>query len=176
VYVGIDGGGTKTEFVAVSPSGSVVKRIIKQGCNPNDIGFSVTEDIIVSGINEILKDHPSIRGIFAGIAGTTTGGYGERLYRSLSKLYPRTSIEVKSDAFNIFALHDGADMALISGTGSVLFVKLGEGYSRLGGWGYLFDNAGSAYDIGRAAVRHALKCEERREKPTNLYKTVLKKM
>lgn len=31
---------------------------------------------------------------------------------------------------------------------------------RLGGWGYLFDSAGSAYDIGRDAVREALRQED----------------
>ena len=176
IYVGIDGGGTKTRFVAVSSTGCVVKRIVKSGCNPNDIGFSGTEALISEGLNEIIKDYPSVKSVFAGIAGMTTGNYDERLRESLARLYPRIGFQVKSDAFNIFGLCDKADMALISGTGSVLFVKTDDSYARLGGWGHLFDNAGSAYDIGREAVRHALECEEHRKTPTLLYKKLLERV
>ena len=176
IYVGIDGGGTKTEFIAVSRSGCVVKRVTKTGCNPNDIGSSGTESLICEGLDEIIREYPSVCGTFAGIAGATTGNYAEKLQESLTRLYPRINFQVKSDAFNIFALCDKADMALISGTGSVLLVRNGENYSRLGGWGHLFDNAGSAYDIGREAVRHALWCEERRKTPTKLYKMLLKRL
>ena len=175
IYVGIDGGGTKTEFVAVNATGCVVKRITRSGCNPNDIGLSGAESLISDGLSEIIKDHPSVRVVFAGIAGATTGNYADRLRESLTRLYPRIEFQVKSDAFNIFGLYDNADMALISGTGSVLFVKSGDSYSRLGGWGHLFDTAGSAYDIGREVVRHALWCEERREKQTLLYKKLLER-
>ena len=176
IYVGIDGGGTKTEFIAVSRSGCVVKRVTKTGCNPNDIGISGTESLICEGLDEIIREYPSVCGTFAGIAGATTGNYAEKLQESLTRLYPRINFQVKSDAFNIFALCDKADMALISGTGSVLLVRNGENYSRLGGWGHLFDNAGSAYDIGREAVRHALWCEERRKTPTKLYKMLLNRL
>lgn len=39
LFLGIDGGGTKTEFVLVSSEGYVLKRLVKSGCNPNDIGY-----------------------------------------------------------------------------------------------------------------------------------------
>ena len=176
IYVGIDGGGTKTEFVAVTRAGCAVKRVTKAGCNPNDIGISETESLIRGGLDEIIREYPSVKGVFAGIAGAATGNYAEKLRESLSRLYPRIEFQVKSDAFNIFGLYDKADMALISGTGSVLLVKTADGYERLGGWGHLFDSAGSAYDIGREAVRHALWLEERRKTPTKLYKMLLEKM
>jgi len=48
-------------------------------------------------------------------------------------------------------------VALIAGTGSVAFGRNAIGQTKLcGGWGYLLGDAGSAYDIGRAALRHAL--------------------
>ena len=175
VYIGIDGGGTKTEFVAVSASGAALKRITKPGCNPNDIGYSATEELILSGINEIVNTHPSVKGIFGGIAGMTTGDYAGRLRDSLKQRYPRIDVDIKSDAFNIFALYDKADMALISGTGSVLFIKSGDSYKRLGGWGHLFDTAGSAYDIGREAVRYALGCEDNMRSGGVLYNALLEK-
>ena len=46
LYLGIDGGGTKTEFALVTADGHILKRIIEGGSNPNDIGISGTEKLI----------------------------------------------------------------------------------------------------------------------------------
>ena len=175
IYVGIDGGGTKTEIVAVSETGAVIKRIIKPGCNPNDAGYEHTEKLICDGINEIVSEYPSIKSIFGGIAGMTTGNYADRLYSSLKKMFPKVKIQIKTDALNIFGLYDAADMAVISGTGSVVFVKSGNVYKRLGGWGYLFDRAGSAFDIGRDAVCRVLKEEDMQAPYSMLSEMILKR-
>jgi N-acetylglucosamine kinase-like BadF-type ATPase len=156
LYLGIDGGGTKTEFAVVSASGSVLKRIIKPGCNPNDIGFEKAAEIITSGINEIIIEYPTVKSIFCGIAGSSTGNFREKLCAILNKMHPKVETKIQSDAVNLFAICDQADIALISGTGSVALVKSGTGYKRLGGWGYLFDRAGSGFDIGCDAIRVAL--------------------
>ena len=176
LYLGIDGGGTKTEFAVVSASGCVYKREKREGSNPNDIGYRASEEIISSGIRDILVEYPTVKGIFCGIAGITAGGHKLKLYNALKKLYPRINIEINSDAFNLFYLHDEADMAVISGTGSVVFAKSGEDYKRIGGWGYLFDSAGSAYDIGRDAIRYALDEEDRLSVRSSLSARILKKM
>lgn len=176
LYLGIDGGGTKTEFVLISAEGHVRKRIIKHGCNPNDIGYTQMLALIVDGISDILAEYKSIKAIFCGIAGITSGNYAKELKNELKKRYPQINLQVKNDSLNLFALDDAASMALISGTGSVVFVKNGDSYERLGGWGYLFDTAGSAYDIGRDAVRVALREEERQEAPSLLTVKLRKKL
>jgi N-acetylglucosamine kinase-like BadF-type ATPase len=112
--------------------------------------------LLLDGIGDVLKEFQSIKSVFCGIAGISTGDYAKRLHDELKKRYPKINIQVKNDAFNLLALDEEADMAVISGTGSVVFVKDGSSYKRLGGWGYLLDSAGSAYDIGRDALREAL--------------------
>ena len=176
LYLGIDGGGTKTELAVVSASGSVLKRIIKPGCNPNDIGFKKTAEIITSGINEILVEYPTVKSIFCGIAGASTGNFSDKLYAILNKIYPKVETKIQSDAVNLFAICDQADIALISGTGSVALVKSGVGFKRLGGWGYLFDRAGSAYDIGRDAIAEALKEEDTLKEPSAINRMLCEKM
>ena len=176
LYLGIDGGGTKTEFALISSSGCVLKRIIKSGCNPNDIGLEKTENIITSGTNDILVKYPSVKSIFCGISGISTGNYREKLRAALKKHYPKINVNVMSDAFNLFALCDGADIALISGTGSVAFVKSGDEYKRVGGWGHLFDTAGSAYDIGRAAIAKALSEEDTHKEASRINLMMREKM
>ncbi|MBE6668033.1 MAG: XRE family transcriptional regulator [Ruminococcaceae bacterium] len=176
LFLGIDGGGTKTEFVLVSADGYVQKRLVKSGCNPNDIGYSKMVSLILDGIGGVLKEYQSIKSIFCGIAGISTSDYAKRLYDELKKHYPQINIQIKNDSFNLFALEESADMAVISGTGSVVFVKDGNSYQRLGGWGYLLDTAGSAYDIGRDAIREALREEDMREKPSLMRAILCKKL
>ena len=170
ICLGIDGGGTKTEFVLVSSNGSVLKRIIKGGCNPNDIGFTNTEELIFEGIREIYIEYPSIKSVFCGVAGIYTGNYINRLRGDFQKNFPKMKVEITVDAFNLFAMDDDAEIALISDIGSVVYVRKGDTYKSLGGWGYLLDRAGSAYDIGRDAICHALHEEDRMLPPSKLSK------
>lgn len=166
LFLGIDGGGTKTEFAVVSSDGYVLKHFKKSGCNPNDIGYSKTLGLLKDEIDGILVEFPSIKAIFLGIAGISTGNYANRLQSELKKCYPQIDFDIKNDAHNIFAIEENADMAVISGTGSVVFVRTEEEYKRLGGWGYLLDGAGSAFDIGRDAIRQALREEDMQESPS----------
>ena len=176
LFLGIDGGGTKTEFLLVSADGYVQKRLVKSGCNPNDIGYTKMISLLLDGIGDVLKEFQSIKAVFCGIAGISTGDYAKRLHDDLKKRYPKINIQVKNDSFNLFALDDEADMALISGTGSVVFVKGENSYKRLGGWGYLLDGAGSAYDIGRDSLREALRQEDMKESPSLMSRMLYKKL
>ena len=152
------------------------KRLVKNGCNPNDIGYSKMVSLLVEGIGDFLMEFPSIKSIFCGIAGISTGDYAKRLSDELQKRYPHVTVRVKNDSFNLFALEKNADMAVISGTGSVVFVKNGDSYNRIGGWGYLLDNAGSAYDIGRDALRQGLYEEDRKESPSLISELLRQKL
>ena len=174
LFLGVDGGGTKTEFAVVSADGYLVKRIVKNGCNPNDIGYAATRELICGSIEDILAEFPSVRTAFLGIAGITAGNNRTRLELDLRERFSGLKTDVKSDSFNLFALDGSADMAVISGTGSVVFVKQDGGYKRLGGWGYLIDAAGSAYDIGRDLVREALREEDMHE-PYSIMSDMLRK-
>ena len=176
LYIGIDGGGTKTELVVVSEDGYVVKRLVKSGSNPNDIGYLKASELILNAIGELTAELPSIRGVFCGIAGFSTGNNSTRLLSDLKKRFPKLASDVKTDAYNIFAIDEGADMVVISGTGSVVFVRDGDKLARIGGWGYLLDNAGSAYDMGRDAIAAALGEEDRGEKESTLTRLVKDKL
>ena len=176
LFLGIDGGGTKTEFAVISSDGSVLMRTVKSGCNPNDIGYSSMLSLLREEIDRILSDFQYIKAMFLGIAGITVGNHRERLLSDLKKCYSKSKIQIQSDTFNLFAMCESASMAVISGTGSVVFVKTGEEYKRIGGWGYLIDNAGSAYDIGRELLRTALYEEDMRMSPSRLSILLRKKL
>ncbi len=176
LFLGIDGGGTKTEFAIVSSDGYVLRHFVKSGCNPNDIGYSKMAALLTDGIEDALVEFQSVKGVFCGIAGISTGNYSKRLYNELKKHYPQMNIQIKNDSFNLFALDEKVDMAVISGTGSVVFVKNGDNYKRLGGWGYLLDSAGSGYDIGRDAIRESLWEEDMSEAPSLMSKMLRERL
>jgi len=173
LFLGVDGGGTKTEFAITSADGTVLDRFVTGGSNPNDIGFENAFNIICNGIRDALVKYPNIAYAFCGISGVSVSDHAKRMTELLSERYPSIKIKVITDSANLFGIDD-SDMIVIAGTGSVVFVKDGDKYTRLGGWGYLFDTAGSSYDIGRAAVETAL-MEEDMNKEASAVASLLRK-
>lgn len=158
VLIGIDGGGTKTEFVLFTETGEILKRLKLPQSNPNDIGFDKCCALISEGIDVLLEYAPDVQAIFGGIAGCASGNNAERLTSFLKRRYKSLEVWIDTDGVNALSYIGDAQesMALICGTGSVMFVREKGKNHRIGGWGYLFDEAGSAYDIGKEAIRVAL--------------------
>ena len=168
LVLGVDGGGTKTAFAVTTVDGKVLYYFTRGGSNPNGLGLERSLGIISDGISEALIKFPSISSVFCGIAGAATADNAKRMTEHLTDKFPTVKLSVKTDSANILAMDKMADMAIISGTGSVVYVKTVDKYERVGGWGYLFDNAGSGYDIGRDAVTAALSEEDERREASTL--------
>lgn len=160
LFIGIDGGGTKSEFVLFRSTGEIVRRVTKGVSNPNVIGIDGACAVIREGLRELLFDGGSVEKIFAGVAGAYTSDNGRRLEQQLRD--DGFDVVVESDIFNVIYSADrpGPCIAAIVGTGSAVFGFDGESLVRTGGWGYLLDNAGGGCDIGRDILRLALESEE----------------
>lgn len=160
--IAIDGGGTKTYFLLFTEEGEVLDRLILGGSNPNAYGLDATKCVLSEGIDHLCRS-AEIIGIFAGISGASAGNNRRELEEFLKKRYPYVKSRVEGDIHNvIFGVRGASErcIAAICGTGSVVYGYDGCELVRYGGWGYLFDNAGSGFDIGRDALRHALMAEE----------------
>lgn len=170
VYLGIDGGATKTEFVVFASSGKIFKKFRLEGSNPNDIGIEKCANIISQGIDTCLNEYPSLNKIFAGLSGIGAGSNKKDLTILLSLRYKHLKIEMDTDAANVFSSADElCSSAMICGTGSVVFANVNGTVKRLGGWGYFFDNAGSAFDIGKDAISACLSYEDGLSEYTKIY-------
>jgi N-acetylglucosamine kinase-like BadF-type ATPase len=55
VFIGVDGGGTKTCCVAVDASRSVLGRFVSGASNQNSVGDQVAADNVVAGIVGVLQ-------------------------------------------------------------------------------------------------------------------------
>ena len=170
-YIAVDGGGTKTDFLLFSTEGEIFDRFQLGGCNPNAYGLSHTESILAEGIDKMVSSGKKIVGVFAGISGASAGKNRETLNAFLAKRYQYFKCRVDGDIHNVIGSVEGAEkcIAVISGTGSVAYGYDGENLHRIGGWGYLFDEAGSGFDIGRDLFRYCLKCEDEGRLSDELY-------
>ena len=159
--IGIDGGASKTDFVLCNLDGIVINRFFAASCNPNDIGMECCIDVLIQGIAKLTfgLEKAEIH-LYAGISGGATGNNPEIINQYLSRYFKNYKIYNGSDAVNAMqlGLHEEDGIALIAGTGSIVYSRRKQLYKRIGGWGYLFDNGGSGYHLGRDAINAAL-CE-----------------
>ena len=153
-FIAIDGGGTKTEFVAFSENGHIIKHLLRGSTNPNVVGAETAKMNLASGLDELLVGiQPS--GIFAGVAGNSTPGNNELLTKTIKSRVRDIPVHVCSDILNVIFSSPSVNkcIAVICGTGSSVFAWDGYELTRYGGWGYLFDGAGGGYDIGCDILR-----------------------
>ena len=179
--IGIDGGGSKTDFLLCDINLREIGRRFDSRSNPNDIGIESTVALLESNLKALVEENgiefSDIKGIFAGIAGLTIEDYRKTVKNALKKLFPSANVDASHDGINViygaFPHSDGA--IVICGTGSSCFVKKGEEIIRIGGYGS-FDMIGNGYEIGRAGIAHALKTADGREKECHLSNLLKEKL
>lgn len=165
LYILIDGGGTKTELLLCRADGCVRRRLTVGATNPNDIGADAACARLREAARQICDGEGTPRALVAGIAGAT--GHLNELRAALGGISPRVLVE--TDAMLLLDQAGAGDAAcLISGTGSVCYLRRGGEVMRIGGWGYLLDGGGSGYDIGRDALAAVLRAHDGRDRPTAL--------
>jgi len=159
VMIGIDGGGTKTEFVLFTETGRVLKRLRLSQSNPSNIGFEKSFAVLSEGIDQLLDYVPGVQAIYAGLAGTLSQINAEKVRSYLKTRYKELYTTVESDAMNIYysGSRTADGMVLICGTGSILMVQAGGQKYRFGGWGSMLEDVGSACNIGCDAVKAVLR-------------------
>jgi len=173
--IGVDGGGTKTEFVLLDYSGNIIGRERGDSTNYQAVGGAKLKQELINCYNRLLNStnvsSSKIEQIFLGLAGA--GRESDR--KEIIALFRDTEfdgkIAVDSDAMVALAgaFGTGPGIIVISGTGAICFGKNSKGtIVRAGGWGYLLGDEGSGYFIGREAIIAALKDLDGRGEKTNL--------
>ena len=177
MLIGIDGGGTKTALVLAEENGRLLNTVKGLGSNPADIGLEECENRLRSELDELLRGfggrEATVDSVYAGIAGSANERTKAAVGEILRRLLPNARrVDNGSDAFN--ALYGEAEegIALIAGTGSSAFVLTKDGSHQVGGWGYLVDDAGSGYSIGRAVLNAAFRERDGRGESTRLTELV----
>jgi N-acetylglucosamine kinase-like BadF-type ATPase len=154
MFLGVDGGGTKTAFCLVDRDGKVVGRARTAGSYYFSEGIGLVERALKQGIDSVCADagiEPSdIAYAFFGLP-----GYGEVAGDiPLLDAAPRAVLGHDRYACNndmvcgwagSLGAVDGINV--LSGTGSMTYGERSGRGVRMGGWGELFSDEGSAYWI-----------------------------
>ncbi len=162
--LGIDGGGTKTEFLLADSVGNEIKRLFLSGSNPVNKGIENTFGVLNEGITKICDglDFGEISA-FAGIAGGKTGE-NQKLINDFLSRFGFASFGCGSDIDLVLetALKGENGTAVIMGTGIVAYARSGEELHRTGGRGYMIDKGGSGFHYGSDALSSAFEFIEGR--------------
>lgn len=151
-YLGVDGGGSKTAFALIDAGGQVLARATAPTSYYFNGSFDAVEDVLGQGVSDVCQQvaisPADIDAAFFGLP-----GYGEasadvaRLDAVPAKVLGHDRYSCDNDMVcgwaGSLACEDGINV--ISGTGSMTYgERQGVGH-RVGGWGELFGDEGSAY-------------------------------
>lgn len=153
-YIGIDGGGTKTEAVAFDESGRILARHLTGPCNPSVFGFDASAERVAACVDALMAGGGCPGGIYIGTAGIFTAEDGPRLADAVAERCGAGRVKCENDVMNVIAAATDSDrcVAGVSGTGMIVYAKEPDRVTRLDGWGYLLGLGGSGYDIGRDVI------------------------
>jgi N-acetylglucosamine kinase-like BadF-type ATPase len=180
--LGIDGGGTRTTAWLADEKNRVLGRAVAGPSNPFKVGFQAAERGILRAARDARK-RAALRGgarrgiqapldaVVLGLAGTDRPPAHRKLYAWLRKSIPARHHLLTSDAAIALraAVGNSPGIIVVSGTGSIAYARDERGnVLRSGGWGTLYDDAGSGYDLGRQAIVAALRDYDGRGPHTQL--------
>ncbi|NLC54746.1 MAG: ATPase [Erysipelothrix sp.] len=177
LYLGIDGGGTKTEFILIDEQGNIKANVIKPTSHYKQTSFDNFKLIIESGINEICEKS-SIKIVDIEFTLLGLAGYGA-LSKDKVKIDKIVSEILKSDKFKCvadsevawagsLALQQGIN--IVAGTGAIGFAQdTNNNSARASGWGDLIGDEGSAYWLSIKMLSLFAKQADGRIEKTPLY-------
>lgn len=158
VYLGIDGGGTKTSFLLLDGAGQLLARHFSTTSYYLEIGFDALRALLRDGVAETLQQAglaPSA--VTCAFAGLPAHGEDSTLLPAFDTLLadlllPRSRVGndmICSWAGSLGGL-DG--ISLVAGTGSIAYGEWQGRGARCGGWGEVFGDEGSAYWLAREGL------------------------
>lgn len=177
--VGVDGGGTRTQAVAVGLQGQLLGRSVGRAAlldanNTEEVARAVHQ-AAESAASEAGLTLPAAA-LFAGVAGGGRSELRDDLRAALERAHLGDVVDVGTDvaAAARDALGTGPGIVLLSGTGSIAWGRSDAGrVARVGGWGSLLGDEGSAYDLGLECLRAVARARDGRGPATELTGQVL---
>ena len=177
-FLGIDGGGTKTECV-IGDDKHLLGKSIGSTIKIKKVGEDAAGKALEAAIADVCRSarvNPrEITRTCIGIAGSSIPEVTDWTYSVLKQLVGG-EVQVVNDALiaHRAAFDDGPGVLVIAGTGSNVLGINDRGESgRAGGWGPMISDEGSGFWIGRRAVAHAMRAHDGKQ-TTSLLDAVMK--
>jgi len=176
-FLGIDGGGTKTECV-IGDEDCVLGTSFGSTIKIKKVGEKTARQALELAVRTVCQKAGitpgQLTGTCIGIAGSSIPEVKDWTYSVLKQLVSG-EILVVNDALvaHRAAFNGGPGVIVIAGTGShVLGINAREKTARAGGWGPIISDEGSGFWIGRTAVAQAMRAQDS-GRATDLLQTVM---
>jgi len=185
--IGVDGGGTKTHGIITDIDGNIIAESITSSSNFQMLGAEPVAKLLVDLIYELVEKakckFSDVKLAVLGLTGAGREKDREKIYNAIilhsknqNLQIPEIIIETDARIALEGALMGQPGIILIAGTGSVMFARDVNGeIHRVGGWGRFIGDEGSAFVIGREALRAVAKYIDGRGEETILKKMIFEK-
>ncbi len=169
VFLGIEGGGTRTVALLADAGGHLLKRFESGPAN-----FKLmTETQLLRRLREVraaFAGFPKPAAVAIGLAGARGEPEWQRIRSSSATVWPGVPCHATHDLETALAAAEPVaavcdrrrrsqsaattQVLLLSGTGSCFFAQAADGRTaRFGGWGHVLGDKGSGYEIGLRALK-----------------------
>lgn len=159
MFLGVDGGGTKTAFALIDSAGRVLARHQDSSAYYIEVGMDGVAAMLVRGCDAVFKAAGvSAADVSLAFFGLPAHGEDRTVLPQLDAL-PRAVLghdrylcgnDMVCSWAGSLACADG--ISVIAGTGSMAYGEVAGRRARAGGWGELFSDEGSAHWIARAGL------------------------
>jgi len=167
--LGLEGGGTKTNWVLLAGDGAV----LREGLLPAANLRLITDGTLIDLFSVLPHD---VTHVGAFLAGCATEDDRARLYALAVRSWPGVRIAIGSDRDSglATAFRDGDGIAVIAGTGAAVHGRKGDQIEKAGGWGHLLGDRGGGYDLARRGLRLVLTHYDLNQEITPLAEEILR--
>ncbi|NPA96795.1 MAG: hypothetical protein GXO32_04255 [Crenarchaeota archaeon] len=180
VFVGIDVGGTKTRILVIDLGSGLATVTEGEGANPAVVGEScpsIISRLLSRALREAGASPSDVEIVGIGSAGVGKGYWRELFEKGVAEagVDPR-KMELFEDFRTAYTscFLSRPGIVAISGTGSSIYGECRGTEVRVGGWGHLLDDEGSAYQVGRDGMAAALRYYDGRGRQTALLDEMLR--
>jgi N-acetylglucosamine kinase-like BadF-type ATPase len=180
-FLGVDGGGTKTDFLLIDATGAVLASHRGGSAYYLELGLDALQAMMFAGIEATFRQAGiaahELEYAFLGLP-----AYGEdrtmlaRLDGIAADLLPYGRYRCGNDVVCGWAgaLAAGDGINIVAGTGSIAYGEFEGRCARAGGWGELFSDEGSAYWIAREGLALFSRMSDGRAPKAALYDLIRK--
>ncbi len=177
--VGIDAGGTHSRARVANERGDILGAGEAGPGNPHVGGTEAARREILTAIQRACDDakiaKQNLASACLGAAGVSRPDErAEWTTWATQEIAPRIAICNDGEILIAAGSPENWGAALIAGTGSSAWGKARDGrIARAGGWGWLFGDEGSGFELARQALRAASQFADGRAEPTKLLNAIL---
>lgn len=178
VFLGIDGGGTKTQALAVDENGRLVGASRAGGANYQACGIKGAQaslrQVAQAALGEKQPDF-----VCCCLAGADRPRDFAVLNKLLEEIWPGVPVQLENDSMAVLRAGtvDGVGIGLVAGTGSNAVGRRADGRKlQVGGLGRLSGDYGSAWQLGERAVVAAIMARDGRGEATLLEEKICSRL